>query len=81
MQGRGEAEQRNKGWESSFCPSRTLHCRRLSLLPPLTGFTLLLCHSVSLTIALFGLIEEYETARRDISPLPPTTEKICQFIS
>lgn len=45
--------------------------------PPLSSnwlHSLILCHtlSVSLTIALFGLIEEYETAWRDISAPSPT---------
>lgn len=52
----------------------------VSLLPPPPPHSsnwlhsLTLCHtlSVSLTIALFGLIEEYETAWRDISAASPT---------
>lgn len=48
---------------------------------PLTGSTLVLCHSASLTIALFGLSEEYETAWRGISAPSPREKKICQFIS
>lgn len=78
-----QTDRRNIRCKSSFCLSYTLHCCQLrSLLPsppppPLSSnwlYSLILCHtlSVSLTIALFGLIGEYETAWRDISAPSPT---------
>lgn len=78
---RPQTDRQNIRCKSSSCLSYTLYCCQFhSLLPhPLLLssnwlYSLILCHtlSVSLTIALFGLIEEYEMLWRDISAASPT---------